>query len=73
MPRSCEPLTSRCALSSSAGTELRVALPEVYATAPGETESATVVPVPFKKVEAAEHRTGMQAGNGCKLVRDVEK
>lgn len=55
------------------GTELKVALPEVYATAPGVTESATVVPVPFKKVEAAEYRTGMQAGNGCKLSSDVKK
>jgi hypothetical protein len=38
------------------GTELSVALPDVYATCPGVPELASVVPVPFKKVDSAENR-----------------
>lgn len=53
-----------CGFVCNAGTELRVVLPEVYAStaAEGDTETATVVPVPFKPVDAAEERTGMKGG-----------
>ena len=44
------------------GTELIVALPETYALSPGGKEPATVVPVPFKPVDAAQARTGMKGG-----------
>ena len=48
------------------GTELHVQLPDVYASSPGKPDCATVVPVPFKKVDSAEERTGMKDG-GRKL------
>ena len=48
------------------GTELQVALPDIYASVVGEVDVAEVCAVPFKKIDSEEGRTGMSK-TGVKL------